>query len=165
MTAAHRVGQFRRHRFGAVTPEEMEQAERILGERLFEVFNALPRNERRHGLDVLNTVLQQEPSPVPLLLQAALLHDMGKASARFSVMDRSLAVLLERLAPRLLVLLGKVLPDFGRRYRSYQQHAASGARVLMDVGAKQLAAVVAEHHLANPSLEVTRRLQRADRLN
>jgi predicted HD phosphohydrolase len=143
----------------------MERAAQILGEPLFALFNELPRNERRHGLDVLNTVLIQEASLEPLLLQAALLHDMGKASARFSVMDRSLAVFLERVAPAAIGLLERLLPDFAHRYRAYRDHPKTAAAVLRKMGAEELSAVVAEHHVANPSLEVTRRLQRADQLN
>ena len=74
-----RVGQFWRHASARVTPQESATAERILGP-LAPFFLALPVNDQRHGLDVLETVTQLERQPTQLLQQAALLHDLGRAT-------------------------------------------------------------------------------------
>jgi HD domain-containing protein len=163
--ALHRVGQFWRHASARIRPEESLKAERILGPALMPLFLELPVNDQRHGLDVLETVTRMERDPTGLLEQAALLHDVGKGGARFSIIDRSLSVLLRSLSGRLLEAMFVVRPGFGRRYRIYADHARIGAERLRAAGAADLAAVVAEHHATNPHSEVTRRLQRADGRN
>jgi hypothetical protein len=139
--ALHRVGQFWRHASARVGPDESLKAQRILGPELTPLFGELPVNDQRHGLDVLETVTRIERDPTRLLEQAALLHDVGKAGVRFSVIDRSLPVFLQALSPRL----------FAERLRA--------------AGAADLAVIVAEHHAKDPQSEVTRRLQRADGRN
>jgi len=160
----HRVGQFWRHRWARVTPAESERATEVLGPALAPLFLALPVNERRHGLDVLAAVDHAGPAD-RLLRQAALLHDMGKAGARFSILDRSLAVFLDAVSARLFRRFLSVRPAYRQRYEMYRDHAAVGAARLAAAGAQELAAVLAEHHSPNPSLEVTRRLRRADAMN
>jgi hypothetical protein len=163
--ALHRVGQFWRHASARVSPEEWREAERILGPELSSLFFGLPINDQRHGLDVLATVTRLEREPGRLLQQAALLHDAGKGGARFSVIDRSLAVFVAAISPRLLDAMLKARPGFDARYRAYADHARIGAEALQSRGATELAAIIAEHHAAAPSSDVTRRLQRADRRN
>lgn len=159
-----RVGQFWRHSSARVTPAEHGHATEILGPDLAPLFHALPTNEQRHALDVLAT-LERLGEQDRVLQQAALLHDMGKATVRFSIIDRSLAVFLEAVSPSLFARLLGALPGFRRRYETYRQHAAIGAARLETLGATELAAVVAEHHAVAPALDRTRRLRRADGLN
>jgi hypothetical protein len=164
MTASplHRVGQFWRHASARVSPEERANAERLLGPPLAGFFLSLPLNDQRHGLDVLNTVRRLEGEPGLLLQQAALLHDMGKGLARFSIIERSFTVLIKALSSSALQAVLRTRPGFELRYRTYADHAAVGARLLGAAGAPELAAVVAEHHDPEPKLDLTRRLQRAD---
>ena len=163
-SARHRVGQFWRHASAQVSPSEAANAEQILGPDLASLFFHLPVNDQRHGLDVLATVRQLDGEPSRLLEQAALLHDVGKSRADFSVIDRSLTVFLAA-SPRLLNALLGARPGFARRHAIYADHARIGAARLHAVGATELAGIVAEHHAAHPASEVTRRLQRADRRN
>lgn len=162
--ARHRVIQFWRHRSARVSPGERAHAAGILGAQLAPLFLGLPVNEQRHALDVLAT-LEGMGERDPVLQQAALLHDMGKAMARFSIIDRSLAVFLEAISPALFQRVLDWLPGFGRRFETYRQHAAIGAARLESLGAPELAAVIAEHHAPAPALERTRRLRRADGIN
>jgi HD domain len=162
--ALRRVGQFWRHASARVTPEERARADRLLGP-LAPLFSELPVNDQRHGLDVLDTVTRLEGQPGPLLQQAALLHDLGKAGAHFSVVDRSLAVFLTAASPPVLNALLRSRPAFARRYRIYADHARIGAERLRAAGAADLAAIVAEHHAVEPVSEVTRCLKRADGRN
>ena len=159
-----RVGQFWRHASARVTPQERANAERILGA-LAPFFLDLPVNDQRHGLDVLETVTLLERQPGQLLEQAALLHDLGKSEAHFSVIERSLTVFLRAISPRILRALQRSRPAFARRYGIYADHARIGADRLRAAGAADLAAIVAEHHATRPQSEVTRRLQRADGRN
>jgi putative nucleotidyltransferase with HDIG domain len=164
-SARHRVGQFWRHASARVSEQERLIVEPLLGPALWPLFAQLPVNDQRHGLDVLETVRRLEAPPDRLLQQAALLHDVGKAGARFSVVDRSLTVFLRAGSPRLLQALLRARPGFARRHDIYIDHARIGAERLRAAGAPELAEVVAEHHNPEPRLEVTRRLQRADGKN
>lgn len=164
-SALHRVGQFWRHASARVTAEERANVEELLGPSLAPLFVQLPVNDQRHGLDVLKTVTRLEAQPGRLLQQAALLHDLGKAGARFSVIDRSLTVFLRSVAPRSFHTVLRARPAFARRYATYVEHARIGAERLQAVGAAELAAIVAEHHAPTPQSDVTRRLKRADARN
>ena len=159
-----RVGQFWRHASARVTPHEQAKAEQLLGP-LSALFLELPVNDQRHGLDVLQTVIRIDSQPSRLLQQAALLHDLGKAGAHFSVAERSLTVLLLATSARTLTALLRARPGFARRYAIYADHAKIGAERLRAAGAGELAAIVAEHHATDPVSEVTRQLKRADGRN
>lgn len=163
--ALHRVGQFWRHASASVSEQELGAAEQLLGPALWPLFAPLPVNDQRHGLDVLETITRLEGRPAQLLRQAALLHDVGKAGARFSVVDRSVTVFLRAASPRLFQAVLQARPRFARRHAIYADHARIGAERLRAAGAPELAAVVAEHHDPHPALEVTRSLQRADGRN
>lgn len=164
-SALHRVEQFWRHSAGRIRRHEADRAAGILGPHLYPLFAALPRNERRHGLDVLASVDRLDARPERLLRQAALLHDMGKAQAGLSVLDRSQAVFLQALSPALLRAYQRLRPGFARRFRRYRDHAAVGAQRLRDLGALELAEIVAEHHDRDPAHPLTTRLRRADERN
>ena len=159
-----RVGQFWRHASARVTPQQRASAEQILGP-LAPYFQELPINDQRHGLDVLETVTRLETKPSQLLQQAALLHDLGKSDAHFSVIERSVTVFLRAVSPKAMQRLLRSRPDFARRYGIYADHASIGAERLRAAGAADLAAIVAEHHARDPESEVTRRLKRADGRN
>jgi putative nucleotidyltransferase with HDIG domain len=164
-SARHRVEQFWRHSAGRVPVAEEGRAAEVLGPILAPLFQALPRNERRHGLDVLATVDRLEGRPDRLLRQAALLHDMGKTQAHLSVLDRSQAVFLRAVSPGLFRAYLRLRPGFARRYRLYRDHGAIGAQRLRDLGAGELAQIVAEHHERAPSHPLTSRLKLADERN
>jgi putative nucleotidyltransferase with HDIG domain len=164
-SARHRVGQFWRHASARVSEQEKGAAEQLLGPALWPLFAQLPVNDQRHGLDVLATVMRLEGQPGRLLQQAALLHDVGKAGAQFSVVERSLTVFLRAASPRLLEVVLRARPGFASRHDVYVDHARIGAERLRDAGAPELADIVAEHHDPEPRSEVTRRLQRADGRN
>ena len=163
--ALHRVSQFWRHSSARVTEIEIRKAEGILGAKLSAFFLELPVNDQRHGLDVLATIDNSVPDPPLLLRQAALLHDVGKAGAALSVLERSTSVFLAALSPGLLTAVLRLRPGLKRRHAIYADHARVGAARLRSVGAAELAGVVAEHHSDRPSSEVTAALQRADHAN
>ena len=164
-SALHRVGQFWRHASARVTPAERATAERVLGPALTPLFLQLPVNDQRHGLDVLETVTRLDGQASRLLQQAALLHDVGKGGARFSVVDRSLTVFLQAASPRILQSMLAARPSFARRFATYRDHARIGAEKLHALGAHELADIVAEHHAPRPASEMTGRLKRADGRN
>ena len=167
MTAAalHRVGQFWRHSSARVSPAEISRVQTILGPGLVGFFLELPVNDQRHGLDVLATIERTLADPAPILQQAALLHDMGKAGAGLTVLERGLTVFLGALSARLLEVALRLRPGLARRHAIYREHARIGSERLGAAGAGELAAVIAEHHAPKPRSEVTAALQRADQAN
>ena len=94
-----------------------------------------------------------------------MLFRSGKATAHFSIIERSLAVFLEAVSPAVFTRLLERRPGFRHRYETYRQHAAIGATRLQELGASEVAAVIAEHHAPSPTLERTRRLRHADGRN
>src|SRR5256714_14820414 len=145
-SARHRVGQFWRHASARVTERERAAVEQLLGPALWPLFAGLPVNDQRHGLDVLETVRRLEDEPDRLLQQAGLLHDVGKAGAQFSVVERSLTVSLRAASPRLLQALLRVRPGFARRHDVYVDHARIGAERLRAAGAPGPPPIVSENH-------------------
>src|SRR5437660_4370676 len=140
-SARHRVGQFWRHASARVTERERAAVEHLLGPALWPLFVGLPVNDQRHGLDVLVTVRRLEGEPDRLLQQAALLHDVGKAGAEFSVVDRSLTVFLQAALPRILQSMLAARPAFARRLEIYQNHAPNGPETLHPIDPHDPAAI------------------------
>jgi len=162
----HRLAQFWRHSRARVTPAERRQAAEILGPGLTPLFLQMPVNEQRHGLDVLAAVDWPGASKDGRLArQAALLHDVGKAGAHFSVWDRSLAVFLEAVSASSFAAMLRLRPGYRRRFEIYRDHAARGAALIAAAGAPELAGVVAEHHAPTPKGAAAWALRQADGSN
>jgi hypothetical protein len=97
----YRVRQFFTAVTGAVGVEEMAEARRVLGQGLYEVFAAMPRQYRRHALGVYGRV-REAGCDDPVVWQAALLHDSGKydvASGRYVTVLHRVAVVLLGAVP------------------------------------------------------------------
>lgn len=95
--ARYRAGQLRRSLRARVTPDDLEAARGVLGERLYPLFASMQAADQRHCLDVYRTLLANGCDDAEML-QAALLHDAGKGSiagARFGIAHRVAYVLLE----------------------------------------------------------------------
>ena len=99
--AVYRIEQLRRTLNPHVTRTEFDSARRMLGRGLFPLFESMAPADRRHCLDVFETLLGQGWSDTALL-QAALIHDCGKgriAGPRLAVWHRILFVLILPFAP------------------------------------------------------------------
>jgi hypothetical protein len=106
--ARYRFRQLRRSLRPNVLPEERAEARRVLGERLFPLFDSMQAADQRHCLDVYQRLVKSGCTDAEML-QAALVHDAGKggiAGARFGVRHRVIYVALER-TPRLLDRLAR----------------------------------------------------------
>src|SRR5919201_4133382 len=96
----HRIGQFVGHLSARVTSEEAVQARGMLPPTAWPLFEAMPVADQRHALNVMWS-LQARGLDDPDLLQAALLHDVGKGG-HLRLWHRVAGVLLEAIVPRLL---------------------------------------------------------------
>jgi len=86
--------------------------------------------DQRHALDVCSRVGND-----PALVQAALLHDVGKIDSDLGVIGRSLATMW----------LGTSLPIWGR-WQAYIDHGRVGANILEAHGADELAVAFTRYH-------------------
>jgi len=113
------------------------------------LFQGMAIAEQRHSLAVLHT-LQADGHSEQALLQAALLHDMGKAGAQVQLGHRVVTVLMRSLALALLTRLARNEPG-SWRYPFFVQlhHAERGADLAAGAGTHALAvALIRWHHTA-----------------
>lgn len=167
----YRVGQFLRALTARVLEEEVERAIRILTPEARTLFRCQAIQDQRHGLAVYHA-LRRAGHTDAHLLAAALLHDVGKATARLPAWQRAAIVLLERFTPRLLAHLGGGEAQGWRRpFVVHAQHPEVGARWAQEAGCSPLAVALIRRHqerLASCQTEedqLLAALQAADSLN
>lgn len=170
----YRSRQFFNALLARVADEEMVDARRVLGNDLYRVFAAMPRQFRRHGLDVLGRVREAGCRDAEVL-RAALLHDSGKydpVTGRYVMLVHKVVVVLLEALPggrRLLKgvstrkdghgLLGWLFYPF---YLS-KHHARLGADLAAKHGGSEtLVRLVRQHHGKANEDSRLRVLQEAD---
>ncbi len=131
------------------------------------LFRRMSAADRAHSLRVYAWL--QEHTASPELLAAGLLHDCGKAAARLAVWQRTLKVLLKKLAPGLWRKLAAPVPPKHWRYPFYilEDHARIGADWAEAAGCPALTCWLIRHHECridpcDPRADWLRLLQRAD---
>jgi putative nucleotidyltransferase with HDIG domain len=166
--AAYRLAQFGRHlRPRPLTPQERAQVGAVLTPALEALFWRMTPGEQAHSLQVYASLLEQGHSQRELL-QAALLHDIGKTRAPLNLAERSLAVLAGRLLPGAAARWGRGAPRGWRRpFVTAAQHPAWGAEMCAQAGAPaQTVSLVRRHQSpasgASPEDALLRALQAAD---
>jgi hypothetical protein len=116
-----------------VQPAEEAVARRILPDRAFALYRAMPVADRRHALDVVDRLLAAGHDDADLLA-AALLHDTAKGD-RMRLWHRASGVLLDALAPALLRRLERDDPRSWRHpYHLYLHHASLSADLAVSAG-------------------------------
>jgi hypothetical protein len=96
--ARHRVGQFFLYLRARPTPEDKALVESILPPALLPLFQRQSPGEQKHSLKLMRWLAEREPQQTELL-QAALLHDVGKSLAPINLVERVAAVLVRWLLP------------------------------------------------------------------
>lgn len=92
----HRLRQLKSAIHARIFPEEAQWIRELLNPELSELFFAMDLADQRHCLDTAQSLLRVIPGgddQEEQLLQAALLHDCGKAGAGLTVYRRGLLVL------------------------------------------------------------------------
>lgn len=113
-----------------LTPSEQRVVHDALAPGLSRLFFAQRCEDQRHAFTVYQRVGSSSD-----LAQAALLHDVGKTDSDLGALERSLATVWDRFGR----------PTSGR-WQSYLAHGSSGACMLKDLGADNLAISFAQHH-------------------
>jgi hypothetical protein len=132
---AHLVRRF----LGFLTARPLSPAEQLfvsdsLDAGLRRLFYTQRLEDQRHAFDVASRVADD-----PDLIEAALLHDIGKTAVHLGAIERSLATLWAMTS----------LPIWGE-WLSYRDHGPIGADLLEEHGAGILAVSFTRYHPAQP---------------
>jgi len=143
----YRVRQFKQ---AVSAPElnetELAEVQAILSGAQVDLFLRFDRGEQRHSYQVMHT-LQAAGHTQPELLQAALLHDVGKTRAPLSVWDRSLIVLAAKVMPGKTAVYGQsAAQGWQRPFVVKAQHPAWGAQMAEAAGSSALVVALIRRH-------------------
>ena len=139
-----------------------------------QLFNRMPPNDQRHALAVAR-ILQQAGHTDSALMQAALLHDVGKSLGQ-PLFYRVLIVLFEAFWPAALTWLSRdttrtlAMSKIGwwrRPFVIHAHHPALGATWAKSAGceAEAVRLIAGHEEKANPQDKLLLALQWADNLN
>jgi hypothetical protein len=149
---SYRIKQFLQAIWGRVTPAELELVQRTLPPAELRLFQAMPRYDQRHCLDVYWT-LWHAGQRAPLLLRAALVHDCGKIDDQGRPMHLAwyMLVTLLRMVPPLYAAAAASGRGSLLRVRIYAEHAWRGSRMLAAADAPpEIIAIVRHYHDLTP---------------
>lgn len=134
-------------------------AQRHLDGELLRLYRAMDRRDRLHGCEVAKRMLSMDPQAERLWLQAALLHDLGKAATPYHPWERILVHLWTPDA-HVATRFPAWLQESWRRQR---RHPQTGAAMLRAAGAAPaLVALVEGHHRPPGDDPGARLLRQAD---
>jgi hypothetical protein len=125
-------------------PVDPAPANAVLPPELARIWAAMPPEDQSHGLSVLEAV-KSETSDITAL-QAALLHDAGKAQAGVGIAHRSLRVLLAKRWPGLWLVLAGTPTGWRRPFWAVANHPARGAVWVASAGGSPELAMLVRHH-------------------
>lgn len=126
----------------ALSPREQLWVSGYLGPAEASLFWSQPVADQRHAHDCGRFVA--EKSSTETVVNAALLHDVGKRHSSLGLVGRSVATVAD-----LLTILGT------SQMQAYNQHGPVGADELAAIGASELAVDFARHHQAGANEGLT----------
>ena len=184
-----RVRQFTRATFARVRDQEYATLSTHLSPPQVALFRRMDRCDQRHCLDVFYT-LHRAGYREQALLEAALLHDVGKSvhacdlpardlpargpgtdapdvkARRLTVWHRVAVVLMQQVAPGWLFSLAADGRGWKAPFAVHAQHAETSAQWATEVGCSPtVVALIRGHHIPNPDYKQSAALQWADDQN
>jgi hypothetical protein len=154
---AYRVRQFLAALAAYLIPlsrSERSTIRAILPRSAWPLFDAMPGNDQRHGLRVLQA-LATAGHDHPALLQAAVLHDAAKQEGGVTLFHRVAIVLLKAVRPGFLAACaaGPTPARSSARYPYWVHgnHPQRGAELAAAAGCDPLAVVLIRRHQEAPS--------------
>jgi hypothetical protein len=168
----YRVRQFWHALAAAPSTEELRQASQALSPELMRLFLRQHPSEQAHSLKIFS-LLREQGETSPDLLNAALIHDVGKSRYPLRIWERVLVVIIQALAPGKAQQWGRAEPrGWKRPFVVASQHPTWGAEMAQACGASVLTtALIRRHHdtpcsnPAQPEDELLRRFQSLDSKN
>ena len=108
------------------TPPDLSPARQVLPAELMSLFESMPPEDQRHGLRVMSDLQARGESGLALL-QAGLLHDLGKAGAGVGLPHRIMRVLLRKPLPRVWAMMTSRPTGWQRPFWVVANHPERGA--------------------------------------
>ncbi len=134
MRALHRIRQFVRAVSGPNVLPDLGEMGALLTAEQKRLFVSLAAVDQRHSLAVARVLAAQGETDAELL-QAALMHDIGKSLGHIAVWERVAHVLLLRYAPRLVARIGSARAGaVGHGLFLLAHHAELGAQLAAQAG-------------------------------
>lgn len=150
----YRIRQFAVALNPRLSAEDISLAREQLTPEQFSLFAAMCPVDQRHCLDVAKACLAQRPAD-SLLIQAALLHDCGKAGSGITLADRVVAVMAAAVLPSDTASVEDTQEPPASRWRRAlyirNTHAALGAKKLQGIGSAPDLVWLIRHHHARPA--------------
>jgi hypothetical protein len=121
----------------------------VLPAEAWRLFNAMPRQDQRHGFEVLHALRANGEVP-PSLGQAALLHDCAKHRGGIRLWHRVAVVLVKAFAPgcmaRWQAMEAPDPVDWRTPFWAHIHHPEHGARLAAEAGCDPLAVTLIRCH-------------------
>ncbi len=136
-------------------PEDHEVVRACLDETGRSLFYSMDTAIQKHCVKVASTVSDMIPAMPGIdrssLIQAALLHDIGKSKGSFTLMDRVWFVLIRKFLPGLAAELagpgrGKRLPGLRNAFHTHMHHEEIGASIARRAGLSEEIVFLLRHH-------------------
>lgn len=145
-TAAYRVRQF----LAALTARSLSANDRAFVARYLTpsqraLFERMTPADQQHAVAVARWLLARGWMDTALL-QAALLHDVGKAGEGLSPVHRAFSVLLQRVWPSAWEWLSAQDAGWRRPFHRYRYHPEYGARLVEGAGASPTVVALIRYH-------------------
>lgn len=157
-----KVRQFRAHRGARVSAAERAALEGWLTPDQLALFDSMHVADRRHGLDVVETLRAEGRAGDDELLLAGLLHDAGKG--RTGLWARVAFSLGQEYGAWVWRIAG-MLPGFRSRLRVLRDHAESSAQLALAAGCSMRTVELIRHQDAPRDGDAGERLRLADEAN
>lgn len=157
--AFYRTKQF----FAAVTARQLTQADQAIVQRYLSpaqraLFEQMPQNDQRHAVAVARSLIHCGWSDIELV-QAALLHDIGKTNGGLHLGYRVVIVLLRTFWPAGLKRIAALDTGWRRPFHIHQQHPRIGAQMAAEAGSSpRVVELIAQHQLPLAAQEDTKEL-------
>jgi hypothetical protein len=143
---AYRFRQFWTAWTAAPSADDFEKAYKILSPEMMKLFQQMHPSEQIHSLAIFNE-LKKSGENSSDLLAAALLHDVGKSLYPLNPWERSIVVIIRKLAPNLFDRWSQSEPrGWKKPFVVYACHAQWGADLVERAGGNQLVVNLIKRH-------------------
>ncbi len=147
--ARYRVRQFALALGASINLEETDVLKEYLEAPQLELFYSMSSMDQHHCLAVFRT-LREAGETNAALLQAALLHDVGKIRGPVRIWHRVIAVLVKAVVPQLWERLDGEPGTWRYPFNVHRQHAVLGAEMARQAGCSPEVVWLITHHEDQP---------------